>query len=90
MPSAVIAPRLPKSKPSLAQPKQTFRRKCVEAGFLKFCQLSTVSNDVVVSKAEFREAWEEAQNHIPSEEFTQRSAESSILENEFLDVCEPE
>ena len=90
MPSAVIAPRLPKLQPSLAQPKQTFRRKCAEAGFLKFCQLSTVSNEVVVSKAEFREAWEEAQNHIHSEEFTQRSAESSILENEFLDVCEPE
>ncbi len=90
MPTAVIAPLPPKSIPSLASPKQTFRRKCVEAGFLKFCQFSTVSNDAVVSRVEFRDAWEEAQNHIYSEEFTQRSAESSILENDFLDACEPE
>lgn len=78
------------SKQSRRGPTRTFRRKALEAAFLKYCQLSTEVNDNFVSRREFREVLEEAQNYIHSEEFTLGTADSAILGDEFLDLCETE
>ncbi|MFN3190905.1 MAG: sigma-70 family RNA polymerase sigma factor [Aureliella sp.] len=75
---------------TLKRPTRTFRRKALEASFLKYCQLSTEICDEWVSRSEYREALEEAQNYIHSNDFTSSTADSEILGDEFLSLCEVE
>lgn len=73
--------------PTAGKFTRTFRRKGVEAQFLKYCQLGTEVSDAPVSKVEFREALAEAENHIFSGEFLESSAEGNIIGDDFLNDC---
>lgn len=69
--------------------KRTFRRKKLEADFLRFCQLSTEVG-ANPSLEDVKLVLEEAKAHIPSEEFEDGKAETLILGDDFLSECKPE
>ena len=69
--------------------KRTFQRKQLEANFLRYCQLTTKTLPKP-TPAEVRELQQEAENHIHSAEFCERKSETSILNDDFLSICEIE
>ncbi len=79
---------LRQSPPSLVRTR-TFRRKALEADFLKFCQLHTEAEAQAIEPDAFDQLRGEAENFIHSHDFTSRSAEA-ILGTQILDACPPE
>ncbi|MEZ6136288.1 MAG: hypothetical protein R3C53_15440 [Pirellulaceae bacterium] len=68
----------------------TFRRKLLEADFLRFCQLSTPGAKQPISAEQFDALHAKANDYIHSTEFCDSKAESRILGNQLLDLCEEE
>lgn len=80
----------PSTKKSRVRSKtRTFPRKVLEADFLLYCQLSTETSDAPGTSAEFNSVLEEAQEHVPNDEFVSRGAASRILGDDLLDACAP-
>lgn len=69
--------------------RRTFRRKKLEADFLRYCQLSSETWVGRFDSADCRAAAEEAKNYIFSADFCERSCEA-ILGESLLDNCAPE
>lgn len=78
-----------RSSPATARPQRTFLRKGLEACFLKYCQLSTDPKTASVDPVKVAQLRLEAADHIGSEMFSGRSAESQILGDELLLVNAP-
>ena len=68
---------------------RTFRRKKLEADFLRYCQLTAETWVDRFESADSKNAAEEAKNYIHSADFCERSCEA-ILGEKLLDACAPE
>ncbi len=75
------------TKPTAKRPSRTFRKLKLESSFLQYCQLSADTFDSTVSRSEFEIVKQQAANYILSHEFTDKSAEASILGDQVLDDC---